>query len=81
MLFFSFYLLASSTHSQTILQNYHIQLLDYISVSTFESAVAVALYAREDIVTTIVTTLPDTTGYTVIPAATIETAITRTWLL
>ena len=75
---FPFYFPASSTRSWTIQQNYHIQLLNYISVSTFDNTVAVALYAREDVVTTIVTTLPDATGYTVIPAATIETVITRT---
>ena len=37
-----------------------------------------ALYAREDVVTTIVTTFPETVGYTVIPATTIQTVITGT---
>ena len=35
-----------------------------------------ALYAREDVVTTIVTTYPESVGYTVTPATSIETVIT-----
>ena len=37
-----------------------------------------ALYAREDVVTTIVTTIPGTTSYSVIPSTVIEATITRT---
>ena len=42
------------------------------------SLATAALYAREDVVTTIVTTIPGTTGYSVIPSTVIEATITRT---
>ena len=58
--------------------NNYIQPWNYISAFVTASLATAALYAREDVVTTIVTTLPGTTGYTVIPGTTIEATITRT---
>ena len=49
-----------------------------LSAFATASLATAALYAREDVVPTIVTTLPDTTGVTTIPGTTIETTITRT---
>ena len=49
-----------------------------LSAFATASLATAALYAREDVVTTNVTTLPDTTGVTTIPGTIIETTITRT---
>ena len=58
--------------------NHHIQPWNYFSAFATASLATAALYAREDVVTTIVTTFPETVGYTVIPSTTIETTITGT---
>ena len=49
-----------------------------LSAFATASLATAALYAREDVVTTNVTTLPDTTGVTTIPGTIIEATITRT---
>ena len=50
-------------------------LLSFSAIATASLATG-ALYAREDVVTTIVTTYPESVGYTVIPATSIETVVT-----
>ena len=50
--------------------------MELLCASITASLLTAALHAREDVVTTIVTTYAESVGYTVIPATSIETVIT-----